>query len=459
MEHKRAGLYVRVSTTEQANEGYSIAAQTSKLKAYTEAKDYVVAKVYTDPAYSGAKLERPGLQEMIADIKNGSLDIVVVYKLDRLSRSQKHTLYFIQDILKPNQVDFISLQESFDTSTSFGMAMIGILSVFAELERSTITERMMLGRTERAKEGYYHGGGNYDPLGYTYVDDELIVNEWEAEMVREIFDLYIQGNSLNATAEIMWEKYPDRIKSKTIVQGVLDKQLYVGKISFNGETFPGKHEAIIDEETFQKAQLIRKKRAVGSSSTNKQKGLLVGKMFCKKCGARIGREVTGVKKYRYVWYTCYSRRKSASRYMIKDSTCTNKRWKEKELDQVVIDSIQAMDIDEKVKRSKAKRPSLNYEKELKKIEEQMERIIKLYSIGSIELDAVDKSMEEIKKKKTSILNKKIAEETATLPKETIQMIRSFDWENGSLQEKIGIVDLLISRIDIDDEQVLIHWNF
>ncbi|UJF15100.1 recombinase family protein [Jeotgalibaca sp. MA1X17-3] len=357
---KRAGLYIRVSTTEQANEGYSIAAQTGKLKAYAEAKDYIVAKVYTDPAYSGAKLERPGLQEMIADIKNGSLDVVVVYKLDRLSRSQKHTLYLIQDVLKPNNVDFISLQESFDTSTSFGMAMVGILSVFAELERSTITERMMLGRTERAKEGYYHGGGNYQPLGYDYIDGELMVDEWEAEIVKEIFQLYLEGNSINSTAKLMQEKYPDRIKSKTLVRDTLKKQLYIGMVTFDGKQYKGIHEPILDVLTFEKAQKIMKKRSVGSSSTNKRKGLLVGKIYCSQCGERYGREVTGVKKYRYNWYTCYARLRGGKK------RCSSRRWKEKELNDLVISRIQNIDFDEEVKNKKEKRPLLITRKNLKK---------------------------------------------------------------------------------------------
>ena len=133
----KAALYVRVSTTEQANEGYSIQAQTERLKNYAKAKDYFIIKTYTDPGFSGAKLDRPALQEMIKDIENNQIDIVLVYKLDRLSRSQKNTLFLIEDVFLKNNVDFVSMQESFDTTSAFGRAMIGILSVFAQLERDT----------------------------------------------------------------------------------------------------------------------------------------------------------------------------------------------------------------------------------------------------------------------------------------------------------------------------------
>ena len=155
---KKAGIYIRVSTPEQEKNGYSLNAQEEKLKSFALAKDYEVTKVYRDGGFSGAKLERPAMLEMIDDIENNKLDLVLVYKLDRLSRSQKNTMYLIEDVFLKNNVDFISMQESFDTTTSFGRAMIGILSVFAQLERDNIRERMTLGRMERIKRGFYMGG-------------------------------------------------------------------------------------------------------------------------------------------------------------------------------------------------------------------------------------------------------------------------------------------------------------
>lgn len=130
---KKVGIYIRVSTQEQANEGYSIQAQKERLISYCKAKDWHIVDIYTDGGYSGSNLDRPGIQKLIADIEK--IDMVLVYKLDRLSRSQKDTLYLIEDIFLKNNVDFVSMNESFDTSTPFGRAMIGILSVFAQLER------------------------------------------------------------------------------------------------------------------------------------------------------------------------------------------------------------------------------------------------------------------------------------------------------------------------------------
>ena len=143
---QQVAIYIRVSTQEQAQEGYSVEQQTERLTAYCKAKDWPIVDIYIDPGFSGANIQRPALQRLFSDIKAGKVDCVLVYKLDRLSRSQKDTLYMIEDVFLAKSVDFVSMQENFDTSTPFGRAMIGILSVFAQLEREQIKERMSMGR-------------------------------------------------------------------------------------------------------------------------------------------------------------------------------------------------------------------------------------------------------------------------------------------------------------------------
>lgn len=235
---KRAALYIRVSTPEQEKHGYSIQAQTEKLTAYATAKDYSIYKIYTDAAQSGAKLERPALQEMIEDIENKKIDVVIVYKLDRLSRSQKNTMYLIEDVFLKNNVDFISMQESFDTTTSFGRAMIGILSVFAQLERDNITERMSMGRLERVKKGYYMGGGNV-PFGYEYNEFSNVLEplESQANMVKRMFELASLEKSMTRITNILLEEYPQFKTSinDTTIRRRLVNPVYLGKQKFNGK--------------------------------------------------------------------------------------------------------------------------------------------------------------------------------------------------------------------------------
>ena len=129
-----AALYVRVSTEAQAEEGYSIEAQKERLEAFCVARGIKNYEFYIDGAYSGSNIERPELYRLIEDVKSGKITHVIVYKLDRLSRSQRDTLYLIEDVFNPNSVDFISMEENFDTSSPIGRAMLGILSAFAQLE-------------------------------------------------------------------------------------------------------------------------------------------------------------------------------------------------------------------------------------------------------------------------------------------------------------------------------------
>ena len=203
----RVALYIRVSTQEQAKEGYSIGEQTDRLKKFADAHGWTIVKIYTDAGHSGANQERPALQDMIEDIKEGRIDKVAVYKLDRLSRSQKDTLELIEDVMLKNGCDFESMTEKFDTATSFGRAMVGILAVFAQLEREQIKERMSLGSEARIKEGKWRGGAHV-PFGYDYEAalEKLVINEYEAMIVKHIFEAFISGSTFYSIEKEMKEK-------------------------------------------------------------------------------------------------------------------------------------------------------------------------------------------------------------------------------------------------------------
>ena len=161
---RTAALYVRVSTDAQREEGYSIDAQREMLGAYCVSRGIKSFEYYTDGGFSGSNTDRPELSRLISDVKNGGVACVIVYKLDRLSRSQKDTLFLIEDVFNPMETDFISLNENMDTSTPIGRAMLGIMSAFAQLERETIRERTRMGMRERVKSGLWMGGGKI-PFG------------------------------------------------------------------------------------------------------------------------------------------------------------------------------------------------------------------------------------------------------------------------------------------------------
>lgn len=327
---KRAVLYVRVSTSKQ-EEGYSIPLQKSRLIAYCKAKGWVVSGVFVDPGHSGSSLERPGIAGLMEGVKAGKYDVVLVYKLDRLSRSQKDTLYLIEDIFMANKVDFVSMQESFDTSTVFGRGMVGILSVFSQMERETITERTLMGRAGRAEEGLWHGGGTA-PIAYDYIDGELVINEEEAQQVREVYSLFDAGFTVTEITRKMegcTTKHGDWSYTST-VGNVLDNPLYAGVIRFDGVKAKGQHKPIIDAELNKRVKSrrarLRRLDAVGDS-----KYLLTSFIYCDCCGARYfpNRRPNGK-----VVYSCHSRAKK-NKQMVKDPNCKAPHIPIDELDAMV----------------------------------------------------------------------------------------------------------------------------
>ena len=247
-EKKRACIYIRVSTEAQEAEGYSLEEQERLCKAAIESKQWKYIRTYTDGGFSGKTVDRPALQEMLKDVKSGMLDAVMIYKLDRLSRSQKDTLTIIEDYLLPNKVDIVSLKETLDTSTPWGRAMIGILASFNQLDRETIVMRTTMGRRAKAKAGGYTGGR--PPIGYTIKNKELVIDEREAWIVREIFKMRRQKKSFRKIAEELEERGVlgrDRkpLGYTTIGSIVNHEELYKGVKEYAGQKSVGKHPAIL----------------------------------------------------------------------------------------------------------------------------------------------------------------------------------------------------------------------
>lgn len=260
---RRVGIYLRVSTAEQAEKGNSIQVQEEKMLKYIELNNYKFIDSYVDAGISGAKFDRPELKRLIQDVKNDRLDVVLVYKLDRLSRTIKDTMILIEDVLKPNNVALISIQENFDTNTPMGMATIGLLSTFAQLERETIKERMMSGRIQAAKTGQYL---NHAPFGYKVVNRKLVKDEEERERTEYIFKELLSGTSLaNLVHKLALKGYTTR-NGKSWHFHILSRM--AKNIHYTGNTMQveqfttNTHEAYItveDQETIKKMIISRKK--------------------------------------------------------------------------------------------------------------------------------------------------------------------------------------------------------
>ena len=470
---KRVFLYVRVSTQEQAKEGYSIDEQIDRLKDYARAKGWIVVNVYVDGGYSGSNTNRPALKDMIKDVEAKKGDCVIVYKLDRLSRSQKDTLELIEDYFLTNNVDFVSMTENFDTSTPFGKAMIGILSVFAQLEREQIKERMSMGREGRAKEGKFHGGG-YAPIGYDYVDSQLIINEYEAMQIREIYKLYQEGNAFHAIEKIFLDKgYTQKHGqwySKRIRECMLN-DLYIGNVHYKGQVYKGEHEPIIDEETFNNTVALYKSKDFSFCRNYGKRTYLGGIIYCKHCTARYSATSGGRGTVRHRYYACNSRRKS-QRSMIKDPNCMNKNYKMDVLDNMILDEIRKLANDpshihrirqEKFSDDDQTKQKL-IEKEIAKIDTQKSRFMDLYGLGEFTMEEVQGKVAPLNEQKRKLeqelnaltnLNSELSEE------EAFKIIESFDDvfdEGDSVQIRL-LIHALIKKIEIDNDNIEIYWKF
>lgn len=251
-EMKKACVYTRVSTAEQANEGYSIDEQERMCKAAIESKGWEYVGTYSDPGLTGRTMDRPGLQDMIKAIENKQVNAVVIYKLDRLSRKQRDTMTIIEDVLLKNDIALVSLNETLDTSTPWGRAMIGILSSFNQMESENIQMRTAMGRKAKAEKGGYAGGK--PPIGYRVSDGELVVVPEEAEIVRLVYRLRREGWTLIGIADELNKRgYKTKAGKQFLhsaVQTILNnEQTYRGVYKYgDGNAINGQHEAILKEE-------------------------------------------------------------------------------------------------------------------------------------------------------------------------------------------------------------------
>lgn len=452
-ENRKTALYIRVSTDSQYEEGYSVEAQQEKLKAYCKIKDISNYEFYIDGGWSGSNIDRPEMKRMITEITQGKISSVIVYKLDRLSRSQKDTVFLLEDVFNPNDCDFISLNENFDTTSPYGKAMIGILSVFAQLERENIRERTRMGMYERVKSGLWMGGDS-TPFGYDYDREKgiLVPNE-HAEDVRQIFDLYIQGYSITRLAKMFG------LSSDRNITLILDRVTYLGKIQYNGEIFEGKHEAIIDEQTFRKAQSERQKRSTKNVITSSY--LLTGLLHCGKCGAKMRYQKWGKKLKIY----CYSQQSSKTN-LIKDPDCDNQKYDAEEVEEAVLNAL----FDATDNMTAQTRPLTQKTTSVQTLQERYDRITskikRLYNLyaesgDDLLLETIKENQEEL----TSI-GKLIDHENATRAatmeidrrSEMAKNLRNM-WPSLTIDEKHRALRTFIDKIILTDGNIELHYNF
>lgn len=267
--------YCRVSTEEQAAEGFSIEGQADKLRSYAELHELGPVTVVADPGRSGKDTDRPGLQQLLAMVRAGHVAHVLTWRLDRLSRNLGD-LIELADTFGAAGVALHSFTEKIDLSSATGRMFYNILGSFAQFYREQLAENVRMGMHQAVREGKWL---NRPKTGYDLVEGELVANS-DAPLVREVFRLRAEGLSQRRIEERTGIKY-------STVGAILDSRIYLGEVVLNGEWFPGHHEALVTSEEFDAAHRghVPGRRRGGD--------LLSGRVLCGLCGKRMAIETNG----------------------------------------------------------------------------------------------------------------------------------------------------------------------
>lgn len=330
-EQIRCAIYTRKSTSEGLDQEFTtLDAQRESAVSYINSQKAegwtVIDTLYDDGGYTGATMDRPGLTKLLDDVKAHKIDCVVVYKVDRLSRSLLDFSKLLE-MFDMNNVTFVSVTQHFNTQNSMGRLTLNILLSFAQFEREMISERTRDKMAAARRKGKWLGGRPI--LGYN-LDTEnkkLIVNKEEAKLVRRIFTLYAEGMSLLGIVKMLNNEelrtkrvvtktgkvFGDITYGKSLLAAILNKRLYTGKIPFDGEVFNGEHKAIISEELFEKVEkkLVENKNVrMPYKYKPKYTNLLSSRLTCSACKTKlIGTYTKKNKTILYRYYVCTNAQK------------------------------------------------------------------------------------------------------------------------------------------------------
>lgn len=454
----KVALYIRVSTAVQFEKGNSVPEQKRRLQAYCESRDWNDYDFFIDPGHSGSNMERPALQKLLRNISR--YDLVLVYKLDRLSRNQRDILYLIEDVFLKNNVDFNSITENFDTTTPVGKLMLSIMGAFAELERQQINERMTMGRLAAAEKGKWRGGSGV-PTGYRYSpkskggSGRLEIDEASAPFVKIMFSLADKGHTMNHICEEVG-RMGFSLSGAYVVKTILTNPIYIGMQRYGGKVYPSDHEPLIDKELFDRVQEFVQTREKPSM---KSKHLLTGFLYC-SCGSRVCYH--GIKKNgrRYDYYECYTRMSHGR--MKKAEKCPNKIWRMKDLEDAVWNVLEELEYEE-IQTFEPDRlaPAQN---ELKKTERQIEKLMDLYLLDDMPQDVLSKRMEALNQKKEELL--KQIDALSSLPKKTtasdFQKMKGklAKMKQADLMTQREFLSSMIERITLlPDHDLEFQWKF
>ena len=468
MQEKKiiAGLYPRVSTEDQSRFGHSLDEQECKLKQLCDYKNYEIYKVYREEGVSAKNMERPKFQEMMQDMKDGKINKIIVYKLDRLTRSIQD-LESICSMLEEYNCELESVVEEINTGNANGKFFIRMLTILAQLEIERTSERTKFGLVGAAKKGHLSGR---PPLGYKKVDNNksLFVDELQADVVKRIFSLYLDGMAVNSICKLFNEENVlNRKWPTTTVDKILSNQLYIGNMEYgkrtNGEKqiFEDVVPAIVDKTTFDMVQKRKEKNL--KNFTRKLTYIFMQKIRCPKCHKIMGgSSSTSKNNTKHLYYKC--------------ANC-GMRINEKRIEKPLMKFLNDM-LDFFLIIDNSFKPSLNkdtendikkYAKIEKELREKETRIKKAFIDGLIEPTTLQNELNEIvrdiEKAKNKISELKQIQENINI-KQDVKLLfnlkeieklklksdyvkRHNIWNKLSQEQKQHIINKYIDEIELD----------
>ena len=457
---KSAGIYIRVSTFDQAREGFSLGEQEERLKEFCKFKRYNIYKVYQDAGISAKNDKRPAYQEMIEDVKKGNINVIVALKLDRLTRS----VYDIEKLMKfvnDYECDIDCMADESNTTTSNGRMVMRIMTSVSQNEIEKCSERTKFGMAGAIKNGHIP---NRTGLGFKRKNKKLVPDPLTKDIIVRIFDLYLEGKSHQAIANI-YNK--EKVLGKTnwydsTIQKILSNELYKGDYVNGKRTkhptyYENVIEPIVSKEKWKSCQYQKLRNARHYERTATY--LFTNKLKCSKCGNFLGGHATtktnGKKYYYYKCNTC--------------KTYFNEIDIEKELKAFMLELAKQDDLINNYYtpfiKSKLEDKTEDYKKEIKDLDKQLDRIKTAYIKGVVKLEDFDKEIKHIEYQKSDLEKRQKGQKqyedlsftlNDLLIIQDIQEIEFYtnpdvlnNWSNKSKEDKQKIIGKYIDNITIE----------
>jgi len=476
----RVSFYTRISTDED-HQKYSLGAQKERLEAFCKAQwgdDWRLHKVYRDTE-SGTHMNRPGLEEMLFDAEAQAFNMLLVFRVDRLSRKVRELALMVDELTKYG-VALKSITEPFDTANAAGKMMLQMLGVFAEFEHATIVERTKVGMEKKAKSGKFVGG--YVPYGYQLDPEKgLVVHEEEALIVRKMFKMYALGKEgtsaickqLNGAGH---RNRNGRKWGRRVVLYMLRNPVYIGKIRWLEILHEGTHDPLVSEVLFEKARNVLEERNEDLKGRQMRHGddrLLTGVIKCAKCGSRMfggGGHKNGVS---VPYYVCSKR--------FNDHDCEQDYVRSDLLDGAIIEDVKGMFRDEQFmsrvweeanRQLTAERPAIEKEidsnfAEATKAQAAMDRYFKAFEAGKLDPALCNEKVRDLRTRLEELegerRNLDVRRERLELPaidKEMLAtLVDKFEhvMAEGTNPQKKDLLRRLVKKILVHDRRTLEVW--